>query len=151
MAGLLNFHHTFYKNFAHNPHAKPVYICFWIHFAKNLISASIWMYLPASCRARRIFCCLFHQHTEQITISSNDNNAPKAMPTLAPTERWGPQVGSPGMPQSPALSVKLQISTVNTCSRDLVTIPLPKKYQTICFHNLEYENFLYLHVMVSIF
>lgn len=102
------------------------------------------MYLPASCRARRIFCRLFHQHAEQITISSNDNNAPKAMPTLAPTERWGPQVGSPGMPQSPALSVKLQISTVNTCSRDLVTIPLPKKYQTICFHNLEYENFLYL-------
>ena len=40
------------------------------------------------------------------------------MPTLAPAERWGPQVGNPGMPHRPALSVKLQPST----SVDLATI-----------------------------
>lgn len=71
------------------------------------------MSLPASCCARRIFCRLFHQHTEQMPMSSNNNNAPKAMPTFAPAERWGPHVRSPGIPQRPALSVKLQTTMVS--------------------------------------
>ena len=32
------------------------------------------------------------------------------MPTFAPAERWGPHVGNPGMPQRPALSVKLKLA-----------------------------------------
>jgi hypothetical protein len=66
------------------------------------------MSLPASCCTRMIFCRLFHQHSEQITMSSNDTNAPKAIPIFAPVERWGPHVRSPGIPQRPSLSVKLQ-------------------------------------------
>ena len=75
------------------------------------------MSLPASCCARRIFCRLFHQHIEQMPMSSNNNNAPKTMPTFAPAERWGSHVRSPGIPQRPALSVKLQTSMVSMHSR----------------------------------
>lgn len=64
--------------------------------------------LPAICCARRIFCRLFHQHIKQITMRREATDAQKAMPIFAPAERWGPQVGNPGIPQRPALSVKLQ-------------------------------------------
>lgn len=70
--------------------------------------SSISVLLPAICCARRIFCRLFQQHIEKITSSRNNKSEPKAMPTFAPAVRWGPHEGSPGIPQRPALSVKLR-------------------------------------------
>lgn len=40
-------------------------------------------------------------------MSKNIIKAPNAIPILAPAERCGPHPGRPGIPQRPALSVKL--------------------------------------------
>jgi hypothetical protein len=100
------------ENQYRNAYEAFVYKYYGSILLKEFLSL-ISMSLPASCCARRIFWRLFRQHIEQITMSSNDNNAPKAMPTFAPAERWVPHVGSPGIPQRPALSVKLQTSMVS--------------------------------------
>lgn len=70
--------------------------------------------VPAILLARRIFCRLFHQHVMQVAITTTATHAPKPMPILAPTVRCGPHVGNPGIPQRPALSVKLKAYTVST-------------------------------------
>lgn len=63
-------------------------------------------FLPAFW-ARRIFCRLFQQQTAKVIMSKNIIKAPNAIPILAPAERCGPHPGRPGIPQRPALSVKL--------------------------------------------
>lgn len=64
-------------------------------------------YLHAILWERRIFCRLFHQHVKQVAISTRATRDASPMPILAPTERCGPHVANPGMPQRPELSVKL--------------------------------------------
>lgn len=81
--------------------------------------------LPASFWARRIFCRLFHQIIKQPRISKNETKTPIAMPTLEPVERWGPHVGNPGMPQRPALAVKLHIAKNRSSQFKLLNIIHP--------------------------
>lgn len=69
--------------------------------------------LPAILLARRIFCRLFHQHVMHVAITTTATHAPNPMPILAPIVRCGPHVGNPGIPQRPALSVKLKASKVS--------------------------------------
>lgn len=42
----------------------------------------------------------------------NVAHAPSPMPIFAPTDRWDPHLGNPGIPHRPALSVKLNICRV---------------------------------------
>ncbi|PON37870.1 hypothetical protein PanWU01x14_316910 [Parasponia andersonii] len=80
-------------------------------FLTNFFTATtrrlLYYYIPAICCARRIFCRLFQQQTEHITMSKNSTKVPNAIPTFAPAVRCGPHEGSPGIPQRPPLSVKL--------------------------------------------
>lgn len=69
-------------------------------------TSSSTMLLPAFC-ARRIFCRLFQQQTAKVIMNKNMHKAPNAIPILALADRCGPHAGSPGIPQRPALSVKL--------------------------------------------
>lgn len=66
--------------------------------------------LPAICCVLSIFCLLFQQHIEHIMIRRKTPNTPNAIPTFAPPVRCGPHVRSPGIPQRPWLSVKLEAS-----------------------------------------
>lgn len=67
--------------------------------------------LPAICCARRMFCRLFHHINAHKTSNKKAILTPNAIPILAPEERCAPQAGSPGIPQRPALSVKLAEDT----------------------------------------
>lgn len=67
--------------------------------------------IPAICCARRMFCRLFHHINAHKTSNKKATLTPNAIPILAPEERCAPQAGSPGIPQRPALSVKLAEDT----------------------------------------
>ena len=58
-----------------------------------------------------MFCRLFHHINAHKTSNKKATLTPNAIPILAPEERCAPQAGSPGIPQRPALSVKLAEDT----------------------------------------
>lgn len=74
----------------------------------NIIIVSFNLASPAAnFWARRMFCLRFHQQVMKTSTNKRANSEPNAMPILAPTDKWGPHSGSPGIPHSPSLPVKL--------------------------------------------
>lgn len=102
---------------------KPMYI---VLFSLD----SCLHFLPAAnLLARRMFWRLFHQHAANTTRNRIAKSTPKAMPIFAATDRWGPHSRNPGIPHSPALSVKLQLLSA------IVKFPYRVKGKGFSFYN----------------